>query len=183
MHASSPLKPEYPQAASFMAAAPENYRRWHGAAPRPVARIVIHITDGHEDLARPVARFQQAGVKASPHYIVGQDGTVVQMVRHDDIAWHASEANATSIGIEHVARSPGELGPKDPGLPLREAQYAASARLVRWLCERYHLPIDRSTIVGHCEAAKTSHSDCPNRIWDWGAYMQRVQQAGDGSVP
>ena len=32
----------------------------------------------------------------------GRDGEVVQMVRHNDIAWHAHTANETSIGIEHV---------------------------------------------------------------------------------
>ena len=42
---------------------------------------------------------------------------------------------------------------------------------VRFLCQQLGVPIDRVHIKGHCEAAKTTHEDCPNRIWDWGFYM------------
>ena len=170
--------PEYPEASFFAPAAASNYRRWTSSTPRSVSQIVIHITDGRENIAGPIGHFQKPGLQASAHYIVGQDGQVVQMVRHRDIAWHATSANNTSIGIEHCARSPRELSRDDPGLPVTLAQYQASARLVRFLCQQHGIPIDRAHIKGHCEAAKTTHEDCPNRIWDWGIYMSLLTTGG-----
>lgn len=170
--------PEYPEASFFAPAAASNYRRWTSSTPRSVSQIVIHITDGREKIAGPIGHFQKPGLQASAHYIVGRDGQVVQMVRHRDIAWHATSANSTSIGIEHCARSPRELGRDDPGLPVTPAQYQASARLVRFLCQQHGIPLDRAHIKGHCEAAKTTHEDCPNRIWDWGLYMSLLTAAG-----
>lgn len=167
---------EYPGASRLAPAAPGNYRRWRGDAPRPISQIVIHITDGRERIAGPIGMFQRPGTQASAHYIVGQEGEVVQMVRHRDIAWHACAANATSVGIEHCARSPKELGRDDRGLPVTDAQYAASAALVRWLCAQLQIPMDRDHIQGHCEAdPKTTHQDCPNRIWDWTRYLALVK--------
>lgn len=168
---------EYPGASRLAPAAPSNYCRWRGAAPRKIGKIVIHITDGREQLDGPIRMFQKPGKQASAHYIIGRDGEVVQMVRHQDIAWHACAANAASIGIEHCARSPKELGRDDPGLPVTDAQYAASAALVRWLCTQLQIPMDRDHIQGHCEAdPKTTHKDCPNRIWDWTRYIALVNQ-------
>lgn len=170
-------RPEYPGASFFAPAASSNFRRWTSSSPRSVSTIVIHITDGREKITGPIGHFQKPGLQASAHYIVGRDGQVVQMVRHRDIAWHATTANSTSIGIEHCARSPKELGRDDPGLPVTQAQYQASAKLVRFLCQQLGVPIDRVHIKGHCEAAKTTHEDCPNRIWDWGFYMGLLTSA------
>lgn len=163
--------PEYPEASFFAPAAASNFRRWSSQSPRPVSLIVIHITDGREKIAGPIGHFQRDGLQASAHYVIGRDGQVVQMVHHNDIAWHATSANRTSIGIEHCARSPRELGRDDVGLPVTEAQYQASAKLVRFLCQKLGVPVDRDHIKGHCEAAQTTHEDCPNRIWDWKHYM------------
>ena len=168
-------QPEYPEAAFFAPAASSNYRRWTDRSPRMVSLIVIHITDGQEKIQGPIEHFQKPGLQASAHYIVGRDGQVVQMIRHKDIAWHATSANATSIGIEHCARSPKQLGPDDPGLPVTPAQYQASAKLVRFLCQQFGVPIDRTHIKGHCEAAKTTQEGCPNRIWDWNLYMRLLK--------
>lgn len=166
--------PQYPQASRF-AAASENYCTWRLSSPRQIELIVIHITDGHADINGPIGHFQthfqNPAERVSAHYIVGQDGEVVQMVHHNDIAWHATAANRSSIGIEHCARSPGELNrhrpagtPPDPGLPVTPEQYAASAKLVSWLCQQFDLPMDRDHTKGHCEAVQTSREDCPNRI-------------------
>jgi N-acetyl-anhydromuramyl-L-alanine amidase AmpD len=171
---------EYPGASRLAPAASGNYRQWSGSAPRPIDLIVLHITDGHANIAGPVSMFQTPGHGASAHYVVGQDGEVVQVVHHADIAWHAHAANGHSIGIEHCARSPKELGPDDGGLTLTPAQYAASAKLVQWLCQTLGLTADRDHVKGHTEAdPATDHADCPNRIWDWQSFMGLL---GDGSV-
>lgn len=169
--------PEYPGASFFAPAAQTNYRRLTAKAPRSISTIVIHITNGRERIEGPISSFQKPGIQASGHYVVGRGGQVVQMVRHNDVAWHATTANESSIGIFHCARSPKELGHDDLGLPITREQYLASASLVRFLCRLYGLPIDRAIIKGHSEAAQTVHKDCPNKIWDWNHFMACISGA------
>jgi len=165
--------PDYPLAESFVAAA--SFRRSKGE--RKVQRIVIHITDGQPNYLNTVRYFQNPmrngePISVSAHYVVGQHGEVVQMVRNQDIAFHAGAANANSIGIEHCARTPGELGPADPGFPVTDEQYLCSAYLVKWLCQQYGLPRDREHVLGHAEADRTTtHTDCPTGRWDWEHFM------------
>jgi V8-like Glu-specific endopeptidase len=174
------ISPEYPQALRFAPAAKGNY--YPRSSPRTINRIVIHITDGQPKIEGTIAWFQTPNqmvngkrVYASSHYVVGQQGEVVQMVRHQDIAYHASSANPNSIGIEHVARSPHEWKKSDPGFKPTDAEYCASATLVRWLCGQFNLPMDRDHIVGHNEAdPNTTHTDCPTGAWDWDYYMGLV---------
>jgi N-acetylmuramoyl-L-alanine amidase/Papain-like cysteine protease AvrRpt2 len=149
--------PEDPFASRFEPAATSNYRVTAGQAIR---RIIIHITDGGRRIAGTIEWFQNPKSKVSAHYVIGQDGEIVQMVRHADVPRHAHDASAEAIGIEHVANT--------KGLKPTTAQYEASARLVAWLCNRYAIPIDREHILGHAEAdEKTTHKACPNAVWDW----------------
>lgn len=171
----------YPQVSRFV---PARYFT-RPARPRQINRIVIHITDGtttngtvfwFRDMlgpdGRPAVDRRGRPIKSSAHYVVGQDGEVVQMVRDSDIAHHAHNANADSIGIEHVARA------RNPRLVPSQAQYCSSADLVRWLCARYNIPMDRIHILGHSEAdPDTTHTDCPNSVWDWNRYMALVTGA------
>lgn len=152
--------------------------------------IVIHHTDGQPRLDRAVEHMRKTRADylaegrdrgpVSAHFLVGQDGEVVQLVRLDDVAWHASGVNGVSVGIEHVARTPGELSKEDPGLPLTDAQLDASAALVRWLCARIKLPVDARHIIPHCRVVGTSHRDCgldvaEGGIWDWKGYFRRLE--------
>jgi N-acetyl-anhydromuramyl-L-alanine amidase AmpD len=163
-----------------------------------VDKIVLHITDGSPSLKNCVERFQRPETKSSPHFVVGRDGTVVQLVELDRAAWHASGWNRESVGIEHVCRSPNELkgwaklsretrqklveneadadSATDPGLMPTEAQIAASAALVKWLCERLGVPCDREHVVGHYESPTTTHEDCglgveDGGIWPWAMFL------------
>ncbi|HJQ31286.1 MAG TPA: papain-like cysteine protease family protein, partial [Pyrinomonadaceae bacterium] len=166
---------EYPQASRFVPAASVNYRATNG---RTIDKVVIHITDGGSRISGTIGWFQNPNqrnrrdepIHVSAHYVVGQDGEVVQMVMHKDVAWHAGSANSHSIGIEHVANTRGLLP--------TAAQYCASAALVRWLCDTFSIPIDRQHIQGHAEAdTRTSHTDCPNAVWDWDYFMGMVRSA------
>jgi len=116
--------------------------------------IVLHVTAGSTAQS---AIFTFEGSKApnrvSAHFVIDQDGTVYQLLDLRDTAWHASSCNSYSIGIEHAA-IPGKL-------PATEAQYVASSKLVRWLCETLAIPCDRRHIVGHFEASpKDGHVEC-----------------------
>ena len=157
--------------------------------------VVLHITDGSPSLQNAVERFAASKAGVSPHFLVGQAGEIYQFVQLEDIAWHAKGWNSNSIGIEHVARSPGELkqwatlsehtrrslvpkgasidGATDPGFPLTEAQLVASARLVAWLCFTFGWAADRRAIRPHCENPQTTHLDC-GRDWPWDSYLAAV---------
>ncbi len=174
------VAPEYPQGLRFAPAATGNF--YPRSSPRTINKIVVHITDGQPKIEGTISWFQNPDqtingkhIHTSAHYVVGQAGEVVQMVRHQDIAYHANSANPDSIGIEHVARSPHEWKKTDPGLNPTDAEYCASAALVRWLCNEFNLPMDRDHIMGHSEAdPHTTHTDCPNAVWDWDYYMGLV---------
>lgn len=153
---------EYPQASRFAAADSGNYRAVSGT--RTIERVVIHITDGGANINGTIGWFQNPSAKVSAHYVIGQDGEVVQMVRHNDVAWHARSANGNSIGIEHVANT--------RGLRPTPAQLTASAALVTWLCDQFGIAVDRTHVLGHSEAdPSTTHTGCPNAVWDWAYYM------------
>lgn len=169
---------EYPLASRFVAA------RWFRvpATPRTISRVVVHITDGGSNINGTIGWFQNpvnadgTPRKVSAHYVVGRDGEVVQMVEHANVAWHASSANGDSIGIEHCANT--------RGLNPTPAQYSGSASLVRWLCDTYGIPVDREHVLGHSEAdPRTTHTGCPNAVWDWSTFMNLVQSASNTVSP
>lgn len=123
--------------------------------------IVLHTMVG--TMAGADARFQQSSQQASAHYGVGLDGRLVQWVDEKDAAWTNGATgrggagdNLDSITIEH--EDGGDYnGPRTPAL------YAASSALVRDVCLRYGVPIDRQHVIGHreCEYAQTS---CPDAL-------------------
>ncbi|MFF7014866.1 MULTISPECIES: peptidoglycan recognition family protein [Streptomyces] len=156
-------------AATWVAASEANWRR----ADRPddfrIDRVIIHVTQGSFDSA--VRVFQDPAHRAATHYIVGQDGRVVQMIRELDVAYQAGNRsyNERAVGIEHegfVDR------PKD----LTRAMYESSARLTASICGRYDIPIDREHIIGHVEVPGTDHTD-PGPHWDWDRYLKLVRRA------
>jgi N-acetyl-anhydromuramyl-L-alanine amidase AmpD len=171
---------DYPDATRFVPAA--SFRA--SGSDRTINRVVIHITDGGSSINGPISWFQNPASGVSSHYIVGQNGEVVQMVRDRDIAWHANRANGDSIGIEHCARAPKVLGPNDPGLIPTPLQYEASAALVQWLCDQYGIPVDRDHILGHSEVdPNTTHVNCPNAVWDWDYYMEILTTGASVPLP
>jgi V8-like Glu-specific endopeptidase len=125
-----------------------------------------------------------ARAAVSAHYAVGQAGEVIQMVKHADVAFHASSANGDSIGIEHNARTPGTFNAQDTGLFPTDDQYRASARLVCWLAREFNIPKDRDHILGHAEAhPATSHTACPTGAWDWDRYWGFVTDGSCDPAP
>lgn len=153
-----------------------------GRSGKTIDHIVIHITDA-PTTSSTVNTFTAADARASAHYLVGQDGEIVQFVSEDDTAWHAKGVNSRSVGIEHVAIKVGGADyPRRDGtmqhfdhLPPTDTQYCESAALVSYLCDKYGLTPDRTTIIGHREAdPKTSHTSCPDGAWDWDHFMDLV---------
>ena len=121
-----------------------------------IDKIVLHCTEG--SLASAVAEFQKAdGRQVSAHYVIDRNGDIYQMVSDSDRSNHCIGANQNSIGIEHVA------GETDP---LTAPQAAASAALIRWLLQQYHIP--RTNIFGHDFApgySRPGGTSCPDHLF------------------
>ena len=179
------MLPDYPFATSI----PADSSNYHTAERQSYTLVILHVTDGHGDPIATAKMWQEPHHGSSAHFVVGQDGTVVQAVALKDIAWHAHKASYLSVGVEHCARTPGELSKDDPGLPVSDQQYAASSKLVAWLLKAAGLPCDRKHVMGHAEAdPETTHDKCPTGApgWDWTRWMTAIQAEydaiGDGPV-
>ena len=153
----------------WIAASSSNYTRRSSA--RRINLIVIHTIEGSE--AGCISWFQNPRARVSAHYVVSYTGRITQMVRDQDVAWHARNAgNTNGIGIENE----GYAGRNN----WTTAQLDALAGLVRGLCERYGIPKDRAHIKGHSEIPGNDHSD-PGRYFPWDRFMQLVR--GGSSTP
>lgn len=146
--------------------------------PSAIRWIVIHATEG--PFWGSVWWLKNRHSHASANYIVGRDGSIVQIVHLSDIAWHTGNAfyNLHSVGIEHE-------GITDDPAGFTIAEYRASARLAAWLCRRSLIPIDRAHIIGHSEVPDpadpgtfggSDHHTDPGRYWNWKLYLRLVRR-------
>ena len=82
--------------------------------------LIIHYTAGRDGLSS-ARHLADANIKASAHLVVNKDGSVIQVVPFDTIAWHAGRSfydgrkgyNKFSLGIE--LDNPGILTPAQNG--------------------------------------------------------------------
>lgn len=154
---------EYPLAAGFVPADPSNYS---AGGLTSYEYVVVHTMQGY--YAGSISWFQNPSANVSAHYVMrAEDGEVTQMVRNADRAWHVGSENSWAIGIEH------EGFVDDPAWYTWET-YLSSARLTRWLCDTYEIPIDRDHVVGHVELPNQTHTD-PGQYWDWDLYMALIE--------
>jgi len=133
--------PDYPLA-QWIEAYSGNYAK---ANRTDIRWVVVHVTEGSAQSA--INWFLDPRAKVSAHYIVSLGGTVYQMVRESDIAWHAGNKlyNALSIGIEHEGFVKAKM--------FTEHQYRASARLLAYLAYKYGIPLTRPTGVAPADAS------------------------------
>jgi N-acetylmuramoyl-L-alanine amidase len=105
--------------------------------------------------------------QVSSHYLVHEDGRLVQMVRESDRAWHAGKSfwrgvtdiNSHSVGIEIV--NPGhEFGYR--GFPRR--QIAAVIELCKGIIARHSVPPQR--VLAHSDVAPGRKLD-PGERFPW----------------
>lgn len=66
---------------------------------RKPRQIVIHYTAGR-NAASAASWLCMKAAKASAHLVIGRGGELYQLVAFDTVAWHAKQANSSSIGIE-----------------------------------------------------------------------------------
>ncbi len=128
--------------------------------------IVLHYT-GMPDVEGAIAQLCTAGTDVSAHYIVLEDGRIVQCVPEAKRAWHAGvsswageeDINSCSIGIEIVNRGH-DWG--YPDFPLR--QIAAVIALCRGIMLRRKVPSHR--VLAHSDVAPARKKD-PGEKFPW----------------
>jgi N-acetylmuramoyl-L-alanine amidase len=128
--------------------------------------IVLHYT-GMPDAEGAITRLCSAGTDVSAHYIVLEDGRIVQTVPEAKRAWHAGvgfwagqeDINSCSIGIEIINRG------HDWGYPdFPSRQIAAVTALCRGIMLRHELPSHR--VLGHSDVAPARKKD-PGEKFPW----------------
>jgi N-acetylmuramoyl-L-alanine amidase len=133
---------------------------------RAVDMIVLHYT-GMPDVEGAIAQLCTPGTDVSAHYIVLEDGRIVQSVPEAKRAWHAGvsqwggedDINSCSIGIEIINRGH-DWG--YPDFPLR--QIAAVIALCRGIMLRRNVPAHR--VLAHSDVAPSRKKD-PGEKFPW----------------
>ena len=114
-------------------------------------------------MAQTLKTFTLVKTKVSAHYVISDDGKVVQMVNDYLRAWHGGNAswgkntdiNSTSIGIEL----------DNNGIePFSDAQVISLLALLTKLKKDYNIPTQN--IIGHSDIAPTRKKD-PSALFPW----------------
>ena len=163
-----------------------NFKQSHAgnyAAGRssPVEYIVIHYTSNQGDTAKNNADyFAREKVGASAHYFCDKN-EIWQSVKDSDTAWHCGAKtyrhpdcrNANSVGVE--------ICMNDKKGNVRRGSIETAAELVRYLMQRYSVPVDR--VLRHYDV---TGKYCPGPMVDdpalWAAFKQSLTQTEDDSV-
>ena len=118
--------------------------------------IVIHIVQGSAESC--VSIFKDPSVQKSSHFLVKEDGAIVQFVGTANTAYcngivnhPVSELvldrlplnpNLYTISIEHEGYAENDL---------TEAQYATTGKLVKYLHDKWNIPLNSTHIIRHRE--------------------------------
>jgi N-acetylmuramoyl-L-alanine amidase len=147
-----------------------NARRSGHASPD---LVILHYT-GMATGEAALALLCDPASNVSAHYVVFEDGRIVQCVPEAERAWHAgvscwqgaTDTNSRSVGIEIVN------GGHDFGLPdFPEAQIEAVIDLLHGIIARHGLAPD--AVIGHSDVAPGRKRD-PGERFPW----SRLAQAG-----
>jgi hypothetical protein len=161
--------------------------------------ICLHKTAGFTSAAECAAYFQAGsdGNNVSAHYVVGQDGMIVQCVPESrgaganccTVGSYASylpycdgksnNMNLHSISIEHVDPA------IDNSTPLTDAQKAASFQLIKHICQRHNIPMrggDASGgIIGHMDIDPINRARCPGN-YPWSELWQYLSSGEENTM-
>jgi N-acetylmuramoyl-L-alanine amidase len=143
--------------------APNHDERRDGRAPDI---LLLHYT-GMVSAEAALERLAAAESGVSCHYVVDEDGRIVQMVAEGRRAWHAgvsswegeTDVNSRSVGVEIV--NPGhEFGYRD----FPDAQVGAVIALCRDICARRDVQPER--VLAHSDVAPRRKQD-PGERFPW----------------
>lgn len=141
---------EKPQITELLLTKNENSRP---ATPLETVRgVVIHYTANPGTDARANRNYfesrkdcpDESGYKVSSHFIIGLDGTIVQCIPEDEVAYASNERNSDTISIEccHPDKS-GKFTPET---------YQSLIKLTAYLCDSYKIEMEQ--IIRHYDVTK-----------------------------
>lgn len=124
--------------------------------------IVLHYT-AMETADKALTRLCSEQHEVSAHYLLGETGSVWQMVKDADRAWHAgigawgriTDVNSHSIGIELA--NPGDR-------PFPQMQMAALEMLLARLMKKWGIAPEK--VIAHSDLAPSRKID-PGSKFDW----------------
>lgn len=124
--------------------------------------IIIHHT-AQDSLQQTIKTFTLQRTQVSAHYVIADDGSVVQMLNDYMRAWHAgsgswgkdTDINSSSIGIE-LDNNGTEV--------FSEEQITSLMALLSKLKKEYNIPTQN--IIGHSDIAPTRKND-PSVLFPW----------------
>lgn len=124
--------------------------------------VIIHHT-AQDSLPQTIKTFTKTTTQVSAHYVIGDDGKVVQMLNDYLRAWHAgngswgknTDLNSCSIGIE-LDNNGTE--------PFSEMQINSLLALLTKLKKDYNIP--QQNFIGHADIAPTRKKD-PSALFPW----------------
>ncbi|WPR71193.1 N-acetylmuramoyl-L-alanine amidase [Flavobacterium sp. NG2] len=124
--------------------------------------IILHHT-AQDSIEQTIKTFTLTRTQVSAHYVIGDDGRVVQMLNDYLRSWHAGagswgkvkDMNSCSIGIE-LDNNGRE--------PFSEAQITSLMALLSRLKKEYDIPTEN--IIGHADIAPTRKKD-PSALFPW----------------
>ncbi|WP_170478666.1 N-acetylmuramoyl-L-alanine amidase [Ruegeria arenilitoris] len=124
--------------------------------------IVIHYT-AMQSAAAALERLCDPVHEVSAHYLIGSDGTLWQLVREEDRAWHAgagSWCNKTDINSRSIGIELDNAG----NHPFSEPQMTTLEQLLGQIKVRWS--VKPSGVIGHSDMAPGRKSD-PGPRFDW----------------
>lgn len=124
--------------------------------------IIIHHT-AQDSIQQTIKTFTVTRTQVSAHYVIADDGSVVQMLNDYLRAWHAgrgswgkdTDINSSSIGIELDNNGTEAFS---------EAQTTTLMALLSKLKKEYNIPTQN--IIGHSDIAPTRKND-PSALFPW----------------
>lgn len=114
--------------------------------------IVLHIMAG--TLVGTDSWFSQPQSQVSANYGIGLSGEVHQYVQDSDTAWAQGRVSNPSFSLYKPGINPNAycLSIEHEGYDLSknpDAQINATVELIKSLCSKWNIPIDRDHIIGH----------------------------------
>jgi N-acetylmuramoyl-L-alanine amidase len=110
----------------------------------PIDTIVIHTT-GSPDVGTVLKRYNEHFSQVSAHYVIDTDGTIHQVVKDKNVAFHATGGRLSS---ERSVKNPFEMNNRSLGIQLvndgttdfTRRQMSALVELTGFLKQTYQVP-------------------------------------------
>lgn len=127
--------------------------------------IVIHISTG--SLSSCISWFANPISQVSSHYLIGIKGEVIQFVDEKDKAWANGGVFKPTYKLYKPNVNPNlySVSLENEGTDLAKApatQLSTLVELIKDICGRYNIPIDRDHIIAHWEISTVNKVNCPS---------------------